>query len=322
MSNELAVITNELRSMEPDFRSVLPANVQPERFMAVATTAIEQDPDLLLADRHSLFLACKRAAQDGLLPDKRQGALVVFNERQKDGGYKKKVQWMIMRQGLIDKAAKYGINIDSQPVYEKDEFAYMLGDNPRIEHSPYLKGARGDLIGAYAIATLKDGTKRREFMRRDEIEQARESSRSKDGGPWVKWYSEMARKTVIKRLFKSLPIVDMPDADRDAFFKDEDVIEAETTTPVEHLKDTLKKRLGVSDPPQVGDLTPIVNDLEDAASESLERLEEAWNALTKEQRNQLGKAELKRLKGVAEACKKAKPPAEQTTAEWLEGYES
>ena len=40
----------------------------------------------------------------------------------------------------------------------------------------------------------------------EEIEKVREASRAKDSGPWVSWWGEMARKTVIRRLSKRLPM--------------------------------------------------------------------------------------------------------------------
>jgi hypothetical protein len=40
----------------------------------------------------------------------------------------------------------------------------------------------------------------------EEIEKTRAVSRSKDDGPWVQWWGEMARKTVAKRHAKVLPM--------------------------------------------------------------------------------------------------------------------
>jgi recombination protein RecT len=43
-------------------------------------------------------------------------------------------------------------------------------------------------------------------MSRAEIEQVRAVSRSKDGAAWSQWWGEMARKTVLRRLIKRLPL--------------------------------------------------------------------------------------------------------------------
>jgi hypothetical protein len=58
----------------------------------------------------------------------------------------------------------------------------------------------------FAIAKTKDGGVYMEVMGRSQIEQVRNVSRAKDNGPWGPWYSEMARKTVIRRLSKRLPM--------------------------------------------------------------------------------------------------------------------
>jgi recombination protein RecT len=81
----------------------------------------------------------------------------------------------------------------------------VYGDEERIEHEPDLYSP-GEIIAAYAIATHKDGTKSRDVMTLAEIEQVRLCSKTGTSGPWRDWYSEMARKTVIRRLAKSLPL--------------------------------------------------------------------------------------------------------------------
>ena len=58
----------------------------------------------------------------------------------------------------------------------------------------------------YAVAHLKDGGVQAEVMTLADINAIRKRSRSGDSGPWVTDFGEMARKTVIKRLCKSLPI--------------------------------------------------------------------------------------------------------------------
>ena len=63
-----------------------------------------------------------------------------------------------------------------------------------------------DIVSVYAVAHLKDGYTQFEVMTRDEVEAIRERSKSKSHGPWVTDFAEMARKTVVKRLCKYLPL--------------------------------------------------------------------------------------------------------------------
>jgi len=198
MSRELvAQVKNSLEQMTPQFTAALPPHISVEKFQRVAITAIQQAPALLQADRTSLFQSCIRAAQDGLLPDGREAALVVFG---------KQVQYMPMVAGVLKKVRNSGelSTIAAHVVYEGDDFTYELGDSERIVHRPTLQ-KRGKPIAVYAVAHLKDGSVQREVMSVEEVEEVRNVSRAKNAGPWQTWWSEMARKTVLRRLSKYLP---------------------------------------------------------------------------------------------------------------------
>lgn len=181
-------------------------------FTQVVIRAVQQDPELLNADRNSLFLACQTAAQDGLLPDKKDGALVVYNTKS-GNQWIKKVQWQPMIGGLRKKLANHGFSLRAEVVYANDEFSYEMGDDPKIIHRPKVFGERGEIVGAYAIATDEKGNKYRETMDLDELEKVRNSSKNPNGGPWQTWRTEMYRKTVAKRLFKVLPLISIDVAD-------------------------------------------------------------------------------------------------------------
>ena len=66
-----------------DFRAkldtALPKGVDADRFTRMTITALQANPDLLEADKDSLYLAILQCAQTGLPPDGKQAALVVFN---------------------------------------------------------------------------------------------------------------------------------------------------------------------------------------------------------------------------------------------------
>jgi len=198
----------QLEKMEPEFKAALPDHIPVDRFKRVVLTAVNQNQALFGADRRSLFQSCTQAAQDGLLPDGREAAFVIFRSKDREsGGWIDKVQYMPMIAGILKKVRNSGqlSGISANVVYAGDHFDYELGDNERIYHKPNLAN-RGAPIAAYAVAHLKDGTIEREVMTVDEINQVREVSRAKDSGPWVQWWGEMARKTVIRRLSKRLPM--------------------------------------------------------------------------------------------------------------------
>lgn len=219
---------NTLHSQKGEFQKVLPAHISFEKFQRTVMTALITQPELLSADRQSLLVSCIKAATDGLLPDSRDAALVIFNAKvktQEGDTWIKKVQYLPMYAGILKKVRQSEelAGVVTHVVYKNDKFEYVLGDEEKIIHEPYMGGKdRGPIIAAYCIAKLKDGTVIREVMTYADIEKVRAVSKSgamnendlkynkgaKIGDPkgiWKDWYEEMARKTVFRRAAKWLP---------------------------------------------------------------------------------------------------------------------
>jgi len=212
MSNLPAVqeVRGAIEKMAPQFKAALPAHVSVDKFVRVTLTAVQTNPQLLEADRRTLFAAATKAAQMGLLPDGREGAIVTF---------KNQAQWMPMVAGIMKLVRNSGeISTWSvQAVYENDNFDFCLGDEEHITHKPALAN-RGKLIAVYSIVTMKDGEKSREVMSVEDVNQIRARSRSGQSGPWVSDFAEMAKKTVVRRHSKRLPL----STDIDGMIKEDD----------------------------------------------------------------------------------------------------
>lgn len=201
-------VQKEISTMGTRLKSVLPSHIDPAKFQRVAMTAIQADPDLLNADRQSLYTAMTKAATDGLLPDKREGALTVANTKVKIDGrdvYVKMVVWMPMVAGILKKVRQSGevVKMIAKAVYERDTFEVRFGDDDSITHIPYLEGHPGKMVGAYSIVHLKDGSISRDFMPMWRIEKAKAAAKTKY--VWEAWPDEMAIKTVIRHHAKLLP---------------------------------------------------------------------------------------------------------------------
>lgn len=193
-----------LVAKESQYAPALPSHISPERFQGTVVTAVNLNPDLLKADRRSLFNACTRAAHDGLMPDGREGALVIFG---------KQVTWMPMVYGIIKKARQSGeiATLGARIVYQNEldtgRFKFTIRDGEDVlEHDPILFGERGVPVGAYARVKFKDGSIEYEILNKAELDKIRNVSRAKNGGPWVEWWEEMAKKSAIRRLAKRLPL--------------------------------------------------------------------------------------------------------------------
>lgn len=217
-ANPLTQFRSELMAMTPEFANALPSHIKPEKFQRVVMTVVQLQPDLLRSDRRSLFASCIKCAADGLIPDGREAALVVF------GG---KVQYLPMFTGIQKRARNSGeiASIQAHVIYENDEFTWQQGIDAEVTHKPKFPGDRGKPIGAYAIAKFKDGSDPQiEVMDVDAIERVRKVSRASGSGPWVQWWDEMARKTVFRRLSKWLPL----DAETDELMRRDDEAGAPT----------------------------------------------------------------------------------------------
>ena len=228
----LVKLGSQLDQRVDEFRKALPSHISPEKLQRTIMTAAQNNPELLTADRQSLITSCMKAAQDGLLPDGREAALVIFNTSEKDaqGNWQKRklCQYMPMVYGLRKKITQSGevVSLQTGLVYraemEAGAFIYEVGMEPPIRHRPMLDLPDEELtddkiVAVYSIAKMKDGTVSAEVMRRGEINKVREASntgatRDKRGnartpkGPWVDWFGEMARKTVMRRHSKTLPM--------------------------------------------------------------------------------------------------------------------
>lgn len=208
MSKQLTpvdALKNSLTQLKPQFQAALPSHISPEKFQRVLLTAVSTTPALVEADRSSLFAACMRSAQDGLLPDGREAALVTF--RSKNG---MQVQYMPMINGILKKVRQSGelSTITSQLVYKNDSFKYWVdAEGEHISHEPNMFSDRGEVIGCYALAKTKDGSIYIEVMTKEQVMAVKNASKSKDFGPWAgDFHYEMWKKTVLRRLSKKLPM--------------------------------------------------------------------------------------------------------------------
>lgn len=196
--------------MRDEIAKQLPKGIDADRFIRTAITAVQMNPELLTADRNSLFGAIMQAAKDGLLTDGREAVIQIYNTNVAPKGQKKQwvklAQYMPMVGGLIAKMYAAGCTyVDAAAVYEKDHFRFRRGDDACIEHEPYLGPENpGQVVAAYAIVKLGTGETKREVMPLRDILKVRSMSKAPDGA-WEKWFDQLSIKAVLKRIYKQLP---------------------------------------------------------------------------------------------------------------------
>lgn len=188
------------------------SNVDPKVFLENARRAFMRTPDLLNCDAASVIESFINCATDGVKPDGRQAAIVIYNTNVAPKGspkrYVKKAQYICMFQGLLDIAYRSGNfrSIMAHVVYEGDVFEYSLGMRPEVSHKPAPRapGAVRPIVAAYAVAITKDGGEFFEPFTAADIDKVKKAARAVSG-PWQGWESEMIRKGPLRRLWKWLP---------------------------------------------------------------------------------------------------------------------
>lgn len=204
--------------VQAQLKVALPRHMTAERMARIATTEMRKVPKLGQCDPMSFLGAVIQCAQLGLEPGNALGHAYIlpFDKREKRGG-----QWVTVRteaqviigyRGMIDLARRSGqiVSIEARAVYEGDKFDCSLGLDSKLTHEPDWQNPNRStadrLIFVYAVAKLKDGGVQFDVMSRAEVDGIRARSKSADNGPWVTDYPAMALKTVVRRLFKFLPV--------------------------------------------------------------------------------------------------------------------
>ena len=198
-----------IKAMEPQIAKALPSVITPERFTRMAMTAISSNTQLANSTPQSFIGAMMNAAQLGLEPNTPLGQayLIPFKNNRKGGIIE--TQFQVGYKGLIDLAHRSGEfqTIYAKEVFEKDDFSYEFGLEPKLTHKPYTGEDRGQVKFYYAVYKLVNGGFGFEVMSKADVEShARRYSKAFNAGPWKTNFDEMAKKTVIKKLLKYAPI--------------------------------------------------------------------------------------------------------------------
>jgi len=197
-------IQGMLEQMKGEIARCLPKHLTPERMTRIALTELRKNPKMAECDPMSFIAAIMQASQLGLEPGVLGSCYLIPFYNNKKGITE--CTFMPGYRGFLDLARRSGqiISLVSRSVFSNDEFHYEFGLKEDIVHKPSMTD-RGELVAVYAVALLKDGGHQFEVMSKKEVDQVREGSQSKGNGPWVTHYEEMAKKTVLRKLFKWLP---------------------------------------------------------------------------------------------------------------------
>jgi recombination protein RecT len=220
-----------LEAHKEEIAKALPKHLTADRMARIALTAFRQTPALGNCDPRSVFASVIQSSQLGLeVGLMGEAYLVPFKNRKKVNGSWTSVHECTLipgYRGLMKLARNTGLisDIYAWAVREKDKFEVRLGLDQTLIHEPKLANGfpadedeRGDIVGFYAVAVFKDGTRHFEIMSRKQVEAIRDRSsgyraakmkaaeKKKDiDSAWESDFEPMGLKTVLRRLCKYLP---------------------------------------------------------------------------------------------------------------------
>lgn len=190
-----------LEKASPKLAEVAPKHLKVERLTRLLLSSMSRNPKIMQCSPESVLQFAMSCSTTGLEPIGAGGAWAIPYENRKNGTVE--LQFIPDYRGLVNCAKRAECIKDAyaEVVYEKDEFDYELGLEPRLIHRP-ARGERGVLEAAYCIIVFPDDTKRFVVMGKEEIEGIRKRSRASDVGPWRSDPAEMWKKTVVRRAMK------------------------------------------------------------------------------------------------------------------------
>lgn len=202
MANEFALaLTGDLEL----HKAALPANFNIERFVQNSVALLNGNDSLINFAKQNGTAQIKqgllRAAYQGL--DAMSGEVYLIP-------YGKMLNFMPSYKGMAKMVRRYSQrkvkDLYSKVVREGDVFEEtIVNGHPSINFTakPFNNG---EVIGVFAVCLFEDGGMIYETMSKEEVETCRRKSKASNTGAWKDFWTEMAKKSVIRRLCKNFTI--------------------------------------------------------------------------------------------------------------------
>ena len=206
---------NEIATNRPDFSTALTTELETQKQALPADFNIArfvQNSVALLNGNEVLQDFAKKYGVGQIKAGLLRGAylgLDALNSEMYLVPYGSTLNFMPSYKGMVKLAQKYATReiktIYAKVVREGDEVEEIIDHGEPSINFKALPFNNAEAVGAFAVCQYKDGGMVYEVMSKAEIEQCRKCSKAKNGPAWSFW-TEMAKKTVLRRLCKNLSI--------------------------------------------------------------------------------------------------------------------
>lgn len=202
----------QIQAYRDEYAALVPSHINADQWIRLATGAIRGNEDLEEAARNDVgvFLReLKTAARLGLEPGTEQFYLTP--RKSKAHGGRKIIKGIVGYQGIVELIYRAGAvsSVIVETVRTNDTFRYVPGRDERPTHEiDWFGGQRGELVGVYAYAVMKDGaTSKVVVLNREQVMAAKAKSdgRNSEYSPWQTNEESMWLKTGARRLAKWVP---------------------------------------------------------------------------------------------------------------------
>ncbi|MEQ1694732.1 MAG: recombinase RecT [Hyphomicrobiaceae bacterium] len=195
-----------------EITALLPNHVPLQKFLAVASVAIQNNSTLLKVSPVVLVREFSKAAIDGLIPDGREAVINAYLESYKDEKDAWQKRWTCsfipMLYGIRKRAQELaGIIIDAQVVHAKDSFDWQQGTHPVIIHRPCQDKDPGPMRFAYAVFKRGNEILHQEVLRENDIAAIKSTVKASNGLMWKTFEGEAWKRSAVKRGAKTVPAV-------------------------------------------------------------------------------------------------------------------
>lgn len=144
--------------------------------------------------------------------------------------YSDKLNFQTSYKGQMKLVKRYSSrkisNIFAKVIREGDTFTESIENGVQTFSFKPIPLNNAPIVGAFAVIVYDDKSVVYDVMNKDEIETTRKHSKAANGDAWKSFYNEMAKKTVIRRLCKTVDL-DFESAEQQSIYTEEAAIEVD-----------------------------------------------------------------------------------------------